>query len=191
MGYTEVRAAVVAYFQAAIDADPKQLDGIAYVYRDAPWWVDGASIPFLVTGERLWAGALFVHFDRSTESRIALPAPNVTTGRTIAGGFVGQKNVTYTCTLGLLYQYLIASEYPVALNGKPPGDEWAEGLDHIIDQLKALIHADPNLGHPSVIFEAGQANDGITLDQDAPSENNGVVNQWSGLQFVIEEIITA
>lgn len=197
MGYAEVRAAVVEFFQDAIDAEEPKLTGVRWVYRDAPWWVDGASIPFIVdvgpdeTEPRLWGAAMFVHFDRSTESRIGVPAPNIEQGRTIDSGFVGQKNVTYLCTIGVLYQYLIPAEYPDDPTGKPPGDQWASGVDTIIDELKALIHADPNLGHPDVIFQAGQANAGLTLDWDAPTQNGGVVNSWLGLQLTIEEIITA
>lgn len=182
MGYTEVREAVREWIAG------QEIVGVGDVYRDAPYWIGGESFPFQVTNGE-YAAVLFVHLDTSRESRITLPAP-APPNRTAANGFVGSKLVSYVISIGILYQWMIPGNTLEA----PKNDEWVVPLDYIIDTLKARIRSDPNLGaSPTIVFQAGQDNDGISLDQDLPSldPGGGIVKCFARLQLSLDEIITA
>lgn len=181
MGYTDVRDAVTTWLRGI------RIPGVQQVYRDAPWWMDENAFTWEVSGGAAFGSGLFAHLSTSTEIRVTVPAPNPALGRTITGGFVGNKQTVYTCTVGIIYRYLIPQTYPD--RDAPFEDRWVDGLDQTIDLLKQRLRTDPTLGAPDVIFQAAQET--VTTDMDMPVKNGGYVNVWASVTFDITEIITA
>jgi hypothetical protein len=170
MGDATVRAAVRDWFQTA------QIDGLQKVYLDLPWFLDGSIWPF--EDGREWAAVAFVHIDTSNESRITVPA------------LTGQKQINYTISLGLHYQYLIPAELGIGADV----DDWVVGLDSILDGVKARLREDPNMGaapNTGPVWQQGQSNADIRLDRDLPILDNGIVRSWNRVEFQLTEIITA
>lgn len=179
-GYAAVRAALKEWF---VDA---QIDGVSAVFKTGPWYLDGST--WSIPGGTNYSAVLFVHIDSSAESRITLPAPNAF----IPGQPIGQKQVMYVVSVVIQYKYLIPSDLP-------PGeaeDAWVDGLDLIIDQVKARIRLDPTQGGTdsySAIFQAGQSEADIRLEQDLPiiDEDGGIVYSLSRVEFDLTSIIIA
>ena len=90
----------------------------------------------------LYGAALFVHVSSTTESRITVPAPDPASGRGIGSGFVGNKTVTYSVALGIVYRFAIPNQLPDGMDEAM----WVDGLDQITDDLKQGIRAQPTLG---------------------------------------------
>lgn len=177
MSYAAVRAATVAWFNTA------GIEGLQKVYQDMPWFLDAAE--WNVTPGRPWGAVGFIHLDSSNESRITVGAENPT----LPADAVGYKQVEYVLSLGLQYQYLI----PATLPADVAADVWVEGLDSLIDAVKARIRQDPLLGATSdVIFQAGQDDNDIRVESDLPIYDAGVrVYSFHRVQFNLTEIINA
>ncbi|MGE0399942.1 MAG: hypothetical protein AB7T06_24720 [Kofleriaceae bacterium] len=182
-GYKEARLAVQSWLKASVAAN--ELVGVQRVYKDAPWWIAGPT--FEVT-PLTFGAALFVHIDRSRESRITIPAPDPQAGRSIDSGFVGQKLVQMTISVGIVYRYVIPSE----LTEEQLEDEWVTGLDGIIDGIKNRLRRDPLIGTTAdTVFQAGQDDNDISIDHDLPTLDGGHVMCFARIQFSLDQIITA
>lgn len=166
MGRATVRAALQSFLTG--------ITGITTLYKDAPWEMTGdnwqtATIP---------GTPGFLHLDHSTESRIAMGGEH--------GGF---KEVDYTVSLVLLYQYLIPSDL-----GGANKDVWVDNLDALLDNVVNKIRSDRAFGtNGSVIFEAGNQDQGIQISQDLPhwDQGGGKVRNWVRVEFKVTEIVAA
>lgn len=167
MGQATVRAAIVNYLSGA------NIPGITLWLKDAPWYLDGGR--WNLAPGQLYGAVAFPHIDRTHEERITLPAQTA------------NKKITYTVSLCFQYQYLIQG------GGEP--DAWVDGLDTILDGIKAVIRADQNLGtdgHP--IFEAGEDVNDLATDIDLPildDNDGGRVYMFARVEVTVIEIITA
>ena len=177
MSYAAVRAALVAWFEAA------NVTGLQQVYKDMPWFLDAAQ--WNITPARTWGAVGFIHIDSSSESRMTVGAQNPLK----LADTVGLKQVNYVVSLGLQYQFLI----PATLANGDEADVWVDGLDSLIDALKTRIRSDPLQGaSSSVIFQAGQDDNDIRVESDLPIHEPGVrVYSFHRIQFNLTEIITA
>lgn len=150
--------------------------GVGKVYKAIPYWADGADWNL---SANLGSGAVVaVHLVEDSERRNTLPA------------ITGQKRVDYTCGLMIFYQYLIPSGDLTARNA----DEWADGLDAIIDQYKAAFRAAPTLNDAAVIFQAGQGRihdnqPDLAVKHGTPRRGEGKVLCWSVIEFGVTEIV--
>lgn len=167
MSYATVRQALVAYFAS--------IAGIQTMYRDSPWFLDQAQ--WGLEADKQWGAVAFLHIDRSSESRITLPAGT------------GSKEIEYVVSLVVQYQYLI----PSILGNGLREDDWVVGLDTIIDTVKARLRADQTAGTGlgGVIFQVGENPSDITVDQDLPILDVGRVYSLTRVEFNVTEIITA
>lgn len=177
MTYATVRQALVTYFAA------QSITGLQHIYRDMPWYTEAAQ--WNITPGRTWAAIAFIHLDDSDESRIT------TTARTPTqpSNAVGFKQVHYRISVGLQFQYMI----PTELQGTDDADAWTDALDSLIDGIKTAIHADPNLGTPGVIFQAGQSNNDMRVQSDLPVYDapNSRIYSFHRVSFDLSEIINA
>lgn len=167
MSDSAVRLAIQDFF-----ANPK-IDGIQRVYRDVPWFLDGAQ--WEVYDQRGWAAVCAVHLRSSNESRVTLPWKD------------GSKQVQHTVGMIIQYQYLI----PTQFNFDEAEDSWVEGLDAIVDGIKDRIRSDYTMGHSDVIFQAGQDRNDIRIQRDVPIIDKGRVVSWNVIEFNVTEIIQA
>lgn len=167
MGRATVRAAMQTFLSG--------IQGITTLYKDAPWEMTGdnwqtASIP---------GTPAFLHIDHSSESRIAM-----------GGEHGGLKEVDYTVSLVLLYQYLIPSDL-----GGANKDVWTDNLDALLDNVVNKIRSDRAFGvvGGTPIFEAGNQDSGIQISQDLPhwDEGGGKVRNWVRVEFKVTEIVPA
>jgi hypothetical protein len=164
MSRTTVRAAIQSFLAPT--------PGITTLYKDAPWEMTGdnwqtATIP---------GTPGFLHLDHSSESRIALGGDH--------GGF---KQVDYTVSLVLLYQYII----PPDVASK---DVWVDALDALLDAAVTKIRSDRAFGtNGTVIFEAGNQDQGIQIHHDLPhwDQGGGKVRNWVRVEFKVAEIVPA
>lgn len=181
MGDTTVRAAIVAYLNAAA------VTGIQKWYRDEPWFIQGGSWRLQNNGG--WGALGFVHLDSAQENR-------VTFGGTDGLSPTGSKSVTHTVSLMIQYQYLI----PTNKAGSSE-DDWVGPIDTMIDAVKALIRADPTLGTSAQgdarpIWEAGQSYNGapdIRQIRDLPvlDDKKSKILNWNRIEFEVIEMIQA
>ena len=160
---------------AAIKSFLTGVPGLTKLYKDAPWEMTGdnwqtATIP---------GTPGFLHMDHSTEHRIALGGEH--------GGF---KQVDYTYSLVLLYQYLIPSDL-----GGADKDVWSDGLVALTDAVKGRMRSDRAFGcvGGSPIFEAGNQDNGIKISKDLPhwDQGGGKVRNWVRVEFDVTEIVPA
>ena len=119
----------------------------------------------------------FIHLDHYTESRIAL-----------GGEHGGKKQVDYTASLVLLYQYLIPSD----LDGADK-DVWVDGLNELLDAVVDRMRSDRAFGCGSTgpVFEAANQDQGIQISRDLPHWDRGKVRCWVRVEFKITEIVDA
>jgi hypothetical protein len=167
MASADVRAAVAAYFQA------QQIPGLNKVHPAPPYWADGSEWDLAAN---LGSGAIAgLHLVADSDTRLAVPA------------VTGVKVREYELGLMLFYQWLLPS------NSLTPADEaaWAGPLDVIIDGVVAAVRADPNLGAPGVILQAGQDAKDIHIQRDLPRRLPGKVVSWSVVEFSLYEVVTA
>lgn len=171
MSDATVRAALVAYLnQAAIPGIPKW-------YLDEPWIIQGNQWDFQPGG---FGAVAYVHIDDVKESRITLPS------QTPLIAAAGNKRVDYTVSFLILYKFQVPT------NATPGSeDQWVGPLDTMIGQFKAAVRADPNAGAPAVIWQWGQAENGISHTRDLPVRNGGYVQSWNRVEVAVTEIITA
>lgn len=169
MSDSAVRQAIQAWFASAA------IPGVQTVYLDEPWIVQGAD--WNVTSESGWGAILAIHLDSSDETRITMPA------------LTGNKRVDHKVGVLIQYQYLIPSQLPSGVME----DDWVNGLDQIIDAVKARIRSDPNMGTApgGVIWEAGQSPADIRITRDLPKLDPGRIVSWNLVEFDVTEIIVA
>lgn len=160
---------------AAIQSFLAPTPGLTKLYKDAPWEMSGdnwqkAEIP---------GTPAFIHLDNYSESRIAL-----------GGEHGGKKQVDYTVSLVLLYQYLIPSD----LEGSDK-DVWVEGLNDLLDAVVDRMRSDRSFGCAAAgpIFEAGNQDQGIQISRDLPhwDHGGGKVRAWVRVEFKVTEIVDA
>jgi hypothetical protein len=164
MGRATVRAALQSFLTGTT--------GLTTLYKDAPWEMTGDN--WQTNGLPGTPG--FLHLDHSSESRISLGGDH--------GGF---KQVDYTASLVLLYQFVIPSD--VASK-----DVWVDGLDTLLDAVVTKIRSDRAFGtNGTVIFEAGNQDQGIQISQDLPhwDHGGGKVRNWVRVEFKVAEIVPA
>lgn len=149
------------------------IDGIQHVFRDVPWFMDGAQ--WDVFDNRGWAAVASVHLNRSDETRVTLPWQT------------GSKRVEHAVGLLIQYQFLIPADFS---QGEAE-DSWVEGLDTIIDGVKDRIRSDYTFNNPSVVFQAGQNPNDIRIQRDVPIIDKGRVVSWNVIEFDVTEIIQA
>lgn len=175
MGVATVRTALQAYIAGG------SIPGLHKVFRAPPRWVDGQAWQL---NSALGSGAVAaLHMAEDTESRITVPAPNV-----LLPGLspVGQKIVSYKVGLMIFYQFLTPSGTLTAIDE----DAWAAPLDVIIDGVKDLLRADPNAGNPAVIWQCAQGPNGIRVQRDIPTQDEGKVLAWNVVEFDVDEVIS-
>lgn len=173
MGYASVRGALVTYFST--------IPQMQTIYKEAPWIINGGD--FILNPGTTSAAVGFVHIDHSMEERITLPA------------YTGSKGVDYTAALVFLYKYLRPSTIP----GGGGADVWVDGLDTLIDSIKAKIRADQNGGAPANIFQMGTGAGGsyagegpdIVVTQDLPDDTDEGIFTLCRVEFHVFEVITA
>lgn len=167
MSMSTVREAIQSYLAAG------NIPGLNRVYLDQPWYIDGADWNL---ASELGSGAVaFVHLSRDEETRISTPWVKA------------QEAVHYDVAIVVAYQYLI----PSAATGAVSEDAWVGPLDETLQGIKDLIHADPTLGSPDVIFQAGQRPSGISIDRPLPRRVKGKVLAWTVVELGVTEIIQA
>lgn len=173
MGALEVRRAIKDWFAPPIIA------GLQTVYAAQPWiaittaWELSANSGF---GAIAW-----VHFPHQDETRIAFDG--------IPGGM---KQITYDVGLVLLYQYLI----PANLGAGEDESSWVGPLDQMLTDIKARLREDQTLGTggadvPGLVWQAGEDQKDIAIDQDFPTRDAGKVHSWNALRFQVVENVFA
>lgn len=165
MSAATVRAAIQAWTVGG------NIAGLNAVYKAQPWFVDGQRWNLAA---ELGSGAVaFVHLAERAESRITLPA------------LEGNKAITYTAGLVVLYQYLIPTE-PAS------EDVWVDPLDAVLEAIVERFRADPTFGTAgSPIFQAAQDPNDCRIVSDLPRRTSGVVQSWNVVEFHCTEIIVA
>jgi hypothetical protein len=190
MTMATVRGAIAAYLNTGVGSIP----GLNNIYRGMPTFIDPSR--WWVLPPELGSGTIgYLHLAHIEDDRIALPA--------VEGGVF----VEYVVALVLIYRYEIPSGTQAV---EYQGDEWVDGYDAMLEGVKALIRADPNLGtaqatfptwvpgviydqYPGAIWQAGQAkgDNGITADLPFRDEEGGEVLSFQILEFHVTEVITA
>jgi hypothetical protein len=154
--------------RAAIRDYIAETPGISRAFKDEPHYVSNEA---WYTEDGIHGTVAFVHLDSESESRLVI------------NGFpdAGQQ-VTYFVGLVILYEYLIPDD-------EQSPDEWVDGLDDIIDNLKARIRADPHMGTgpDGVIWSAAQHDGALSISRDLPRRDGGFVRSWNVLQFRVTE----
>lgn len=172
MSRATVRAALVTFFNNT------SIQGLGQVHSAPPYWADGSEWDLArpIGDGPAGAGAIgAIHLAEDVESRVSVPA------------IQGWKAVTYKAALMVFYQWLLPS------NTLTPVDEaaWADPLDGILDGLVALIRSDPNLGDPTVIWQAGQSANDVHVICDVPRRLPGKVLSWNVIEFDVIEMVQA
>ncbi|QAY16123.1 hypothetical protein SEA_SONALI_10 [Arthrobacter phage Sonali] len=168
MSAKSVRQAIADYLR------PTQ--GISKMFRDEPWivtseaWTQPDGLPGTVA---------YVHIDREAETRYALAGANP---------FGIGKALEYMVSIVVLYQYDIPDQ-------PDDKDSWVDGLDELLDALKARVRADPTLGTGpgGVIWQAGEGGHmggpDLEVQRDLPKLHHGKVLSWNALQFKVTEMV--
>lgn len=162
MGAAAVRTALASYIAPT--------PGITAMFRDEPWIVTAEA---WTTEEGLPGTVCYVHINHESETRIAATGDGAT-----------GKRIDYEVGIVILYQYTI----PDAPVGK---DSWVDGLDQLIDTLKARLRADPTMGtgENGVIWQAGQNDGDLAIQRDLPKLHHGKVISWNMLQLQVTEML--
>lgn len=142
--------------------------GLSNTYKDEPHYVSNDA---WYTANGTHGTVAYVHIDSESESRLVI------TGFPEAG-----QQVTYHVAIVVLYEYLIPE------NEASP-DAWVDGLDDVLDALKARLRADPHLGTgpTGVVWSAAQHDGALAISRDLPKKDSGVVRSWNVLQFQVTE----
>lgn len=167
MSANEVRWAVKTFIEQG------NIDGLAKVYRAAPYYISGANwqLPASIGNGSI----AFVHLGDDSEDRESFP------------GVLGLKDDNYDVIVVVCYQYKI----PSGAMGPHEPDDWVDGLDAVLDGIKARLHSDPALGAPALISQAGQEPGDIRTSRQLPRVASGFVLSWSQLHFSLTEVIVA
>lgn len=167
MGRATVRAALQSFLSG--------IPGITTLYKDAPWELLGDN--WQTNG--LPGTPAFLHIDHTTESRVAM-----------GGEHGGWKQVDYTVSLVLLYQYLVPSDL-----GGANKDVWVDNLDNLLDVVVTKIRSDRacEVVGGSPVFEAGNQDQGIQISHDLPHPDpgGGKVRNWVRVEFKVSEMVPA
>ncbi len=160
MGARTIRQAVRNYVASTAGLSNVFKDEPHYVSNDAWYKVDGTH-----------GTVAYVHLDSESEDRLVI------TGFPDAG-----QQITYRVGLVVLYEYIIPD------NEVSP-DDWVDGLDDVIDALKARLRADPHLGTGAngVVWSAAQGDNTLSISRDLPRKDGGYVRSWNVLQFAVTE----
>ncbi|QGJ93459.1 hypothetical protein SEA_MUFASA8_9 [Arthrobacter phage Mufasa8] len=163
MGAAAIRTALASYIAPTT--------GITAMFRDEPWFITGEA---WTTEDGLPGTVCYLHINEESETRI-----------TVTGsGSVG-KRVDYKVGIIILYQYVIP-DAPIG------NDAWVDGLDQLIDALKARLRADPTMGTDgTVIWQAGQSDGDLRIRRDLPKLHGGKVHSWNVMELEVTEILTA
>lgn len=174
MGAEEIRVAVADYFA------PPVVIGLNKVFKAMPYWAGGDEWEFDV--DNAWAAVGYVHLTQDAERRIGL-----------GGAEGGQKMVTYTVGLVLLFKCLIPDPMPIELDA----DWYVSFLDQLIDDVKDRIRADRTFGcgTDGPVWQAAEG-DGVNtpdlrVQRDLPRLKGGMVQSWQVVEFTLDEVVFA
>src|ERR1043166_10156044 len=118
------------------------VDGISNAYRDEPHYVSNEA---WYTEDGTHGTVAYVHLDQESETRLTI------TGFPDAG-----QQITYTVGIVVLYEYLISDD-------ETSPDNWVEGLDDVLDALKARLRSDPSMGSTNLIWNGAQQADSLAI----------------------------
>lgn len=161
------------------------ITGIGKVYRSEPWFIAGEKWSLVDNGG--WGSVVWPWISDEKEDRLTLGAS------TPGGPAAGQKAITYTVSIVVLYEYLI----PASLPSGQEEDAWQAPLDTIIEGIKARLRSDPKAGTgdglDGVIFEQSQEPGDLAVMRDTPvlAKGGGKVIVWQRIDTTVKEIITA
>lgn len=145
-------------------------DGLSNTFKDEPHYVSNEA---WYTEDGTHGTVAYVHLDSESETRLVI------------NGFpdAGQQ-ITYNVGIVILYEYVIPDD-------EESPDNWVDGLDDVIDALKARLRADPHLGTGStgVVWSAAQEYGTLSISRDLPRKDGGYVRSWNVLQFKVTENI--
>jgi hypothetical protein len=155
MSRASIRAAVLAYFTGT--------PGISTLAQDEPWFTPGQA--WINNG--IPGTSCYVHINGQSESIESLGGANL------------QKVVTYDVALVIQYQYAIPA------NPSPTRDDYATGLDALIDTIVRKIRADPTLGCAAngPVWQAGIHDGDNVAVSDLPQRDPSGGKVWS-ISFV-------
>lgn len=144
--------------------------GLTNAYKDEPHYVSNDA---WYTADGVHGTVAYVHIDEEEESRLVI------TGFPESG-----QEITYRVSVIVLYEYLIPDQ-------EPSPDDWVDGLDDVLDALKARIRADPHLGTgpTGIVSSAAQHDKALSIVRDLPKKDGGVVRSWNALAFEVMEIV--
>ena len=171
MASADVRAAVYDYFAPPAVAILNTLYKAEPIFASGNDWQLDSGVGFGAMGD--------LHSSDESEARIAF-----------GGATSGIKSITYNVAIVLLYRYVITNN--ISDNGP---DEWTDGLDALIDGVKARLRADRNLGtgESGVVWQAGEGNNtsepDIKVTRDLPKLTPNKVEAWQVVEFVVIENI--
>lgn len=162
MGAAAVRLAIKNYIAPTAGLSSTFKDEPHYTSNDAWYTADGTH-----------GTVAYVHIDEDDETRLVL------SGMPTSG-----QEITYRVGIVILYEYIIP-------NDEASPDLWVDGLDAIIDALKARIRADPHLGTgpTGVVWSAAQTTNALKIARDLPRVDGDFVRSWNVLQFEVTEIV--
>jgi hypothetical protein len=142
--------------------------GISNAYKDEPHYVSNDA---WYSADGTHGTVAYVHIDQEGETRLV-----------ITGFPDGGQQITYHVAIVVLYEYLIPDD-------EASPDAWVDGLDDLLDALKARLRADPHLGTgpTGVVWSAAQHDNTLTISRDLPKKDGGVVRSWNVLQFQVTE----
>jgi hypothetical protein len=167
MSSAKVRDAIVQFLK-----EPA-IPGIQNVYRDVPWFVDGAA--WEIYSYDGWAAIACVHINSTNETRVTLPFAT------------GSKRVDHQVAVLIQYQYLIPND----LAPQEYEDSWVDGLDSVIDAVKERIRSNFTFNSNGVVWQAGEGQNDLSINRDVPRTDNGRVHSWNVIEFSLTEIIQA
>jgi hypothetical protein len=177
MGQPEVRAAVISYLRN------QAFSHVVQIFQAVPSFFP--EVEWVTTAQDQWTAMLAFNIEQFTETRMSMPAAGNS-----GGGPVGTKMRTYQCSILVHQQYWIPEFYP-------PGEDaasYVSMIDTLVEDIVSAIHADPTLGSAGKpIFQAGQADQGITTYQEVPQYNSDQsgIYAWTRIAFTIDEVIQA
>lgn len=173
MSRATIRTAVATFLAGA------SIPGLQKVFSGLPVFFAGEQLKLSADNG---AGAFaFVDVGESTEQRWSFPA--MYPGQSGSGN----KGVHYEAIIVVEYQYLI----PQQTSAPVSPDAWSNAEDAIIQGIKDRIHSDPQLGAPTVIFQAAQGRNGLSVSPDYPVFEAGKVLSTREITFQITEVIQA
>lgn len=174
MSRTTVRAAIASFISGA------GITGLQAVYKAKPTFFPGELLR--LSADNGSGAFAWVDLGHSDEDRWSAPASYP--GYTGAG----DKGVHYAVQLVVEYQYLI----PQQTSAPVSPDNWVTAEDAILQAIKDRIHSDPQMGTDgTVVFAAGQNQNGLAVSPDDPVYEAGKVLSIHGIDFRVTEVIQA